>query len=316
MAWTKVWVDIGSGKGISETTSSTDGNLTITNHILEVWNATSDSVTETPTTAQSASAGGVTVPSVGSYYARSGLEWMYCYHVLATRLRENPFQFEITVEYTRKITIATGDAWAAKVSFAGSKYTQDAYLDKDAGPITNSAGQSFNPTLKADYFDEQITVSFKTTTPPDLSTYRGKVNSDSVSFTIGGISRSYTARQLKCLDGTMSTEVTLGDGTTGGAAATPVYDVTIQFLARSDTFIDKVLDEGLMQLDASGAVSGASPDCSAANLINCKDKFGNDTSTPVRLDGSGQQLAPCGTPVFLSFKIEKEHTLAELFTGL
>jgi hypothetical protein len=71
-----------------------------------------------------------------------------------------------------------------------------------------------------------------------------------------------------------------------------------------------------MQLNAAGAVAGATPDCTATGLINCKDVNGNDTNTPVRLDGNGKQLTPCGTPTFLPFDIEDETDLNPLFDGL
>jgi hypothetical protein len=321
MAWTSIWQDINKLDQAERTVDPK--SLSITDHISQTWFALSDTVAVSATEAQFA-ATGEPIPTAGLFYTIGGLNWMLCTHVMAQRVADNPKLFAVQVEYVRTIALQPGDKWAIQISFTGEKYTQDAFVDSTGAPVTNSAGQSFSPSLKKDYFDEQISVSYKTVSPIDLADYYGTVNSDTVAFTISGISKSYSERQLRFDNGTYSTSVTLGDGVTDVTASTPVWDVKLTFTGRSgtdefgnpNTFEDHVLDEGLMQLDASGAVVGATPDCTADNLINIKDKFGNDVSTAVRLDGSGQPLPPCGAPHFITYKIEDEHTLSELFDGL
>ncbi len=288
-----VWRDIGR-EDQTEFDAAYDGS-SIDQHVIQTWIAEYSDVTATTLDAASASG----IPVAGSYYTLAGIPWWKVIRVMPKRSTESPFTFEVQVEYERKISLNPGDPWDITIAFSGSPFSQTAYKDKDGNDIVNSAGQSFDPTLQKQYFDEKLDISYKTTSPPDLSDYYGKVNSDEVSFTISGISRDYTARQLKFTEGNISTTLTLGD--TGN---TPVWDVKLSFLARQDTYVNSVLDQGLCEIKA-GKLAPILDEVTKQNI-----------NSPARLNGSGVHLAVGGTPVFLTFKIEDETALSPLFDGL
>jgi hypothetical protein len=311
MAWTRVWQDIESN---DQTQSTFDYKaLTLDQNCTQVWCAQSDTVAVT--TVEATVAAGI--PTFGAYYTIGGNFGWLVQQVLAKRNSTAPKLFDVQVTLNRKISFKPDekDKWACTISIDGQEYSQDAYQDKDAHPVTNSAGEKFDPTLKRVYNDEVISVKYKTLSPPDLSNYRGYVNGSSVSFTIQGYSKSFAARQLKLKNG--RTNTTYVDGTSGNNA---VWDVDLVFEARKDKFIDQVIDEGYYQRTVATAspnlCGGGGGGAPAGKLVEITDEFQRHLSSPALLDGHGQQLSTGAGAVYLCFPMEPEADFSSLFSGL
>ena len=114
------------------------------------------------------------------------------------------------------------------------------------------------------------------------------MKSDTVTFSIQGLSRTYEPNTLLLKDATMSTTTNLADGVTAA------WKVQVTLLAREDSFVRHILDQGYYELNSDG------------DLVAIKDKYGDLVSAPVRLDGSGAALDSGADPVYLPFLIEGE----------
>jgi hypothetical protein len=309
MAWQKVYYDTSRQDQLT-TIAQQDQNgavQTVTQQRILTLVCVDDGTGGQPTlvAATSASDGTNSVPLVGATYTVEGQPWYVCTQTYPKRTTESPFVFEVQVTYSRKFIIQPEGQtkWNIKLSISGSEFTQTTYkgTDPDTGDdvdIVNSAGQAFDPSVDRSFFDEQITVSYNTLSPPDFSSLRGCTNSDSVSFTIGGVSRSYDVNQLLLKEASMSTTLTLGDGTT------PVWAVSCTLIARQDTFTRNILNQGFCEKNDDG------------DLIQIFDKYTQPLSAPVKLAKDGSKLADGADPVYLKFNIEDQAALSPVFDGL
>lgn len=330
MSWTQVYCDITVQDQVDR--KYDPDKDTYEERLTQTYVAVSNTVAATAYSASLASGpttpGGSTtlaVPSLGDTVSISGIDGYWdVVHILPKRSADSPFKFEIQVEFYRKTSPEDGDKWSKQLSITGQAYTQNAQYDKDGNGVWNSAGDMFDPELPETFYDEVISYSYRTISPPDLSAYRGKVNSDTVSFTISGISRSFSARQMKLENGEISTTIT-SDG------QTPVWDVKITFITRvSDQFINYVLDAGKYWRDGgvqspnllagdppAGFVGGGGPPAGGRYPITAM--FGGaDQAGQHWLDGSGMPVdfapgGPAPTPSWLGFKIETEVAFSGLF---
>lgn len=304
MAWVKVWYDIKHQDQITATAAVDDrGNVTsCTYQYIQTYFAQADGFVTTISALSAVDpTSGLAVPQIGTTVSVGGIAAFKVTRVMPKRSTESSLVFEIQIEYTVKFNVQPGSAnkWNINLKFSGQKTTQQAYQDKDGNDIANTAGQPYDPSVSETLYDEVVTISYDTTDPPDLSSLRGKVNSDDISFTISGLERGYTARMLLLEDGDVSATFTLSDFTT------IVWKVNLVFVYRADTWVDHILDQGYYQINGSG------------ELIPCLDEHGNPINAPARLDGSGAQITdPTASPHYSAFKIEGEAALSSLFDGL
>lgn len=244
------------------------------------------------------------VPLCGELSAIDGQAGFKAISCVPKRSSQSPNVFENQVTWVRRYTHQppSSTKWQVDISIGGVKFTQTAYRDKDNTPINNTAGQAFDPSVPKTFYDEAITISYKTTEADSavFAGLRGKVNSGDVTFTVSGMERTFTARQLLCDEVTMKTALTLGDNTT------PVWDVQINLIARQDTFVFHVLNCGYYQIDPNGS----------GKLVVMKDVYGDNLNAPGNLDNGGAQQDPATPPVYLEFKVEAEADFTDLFAGL
>jgi hypothetical protein len=312
---------------------------------MQTWQCFTDDLTAQPGDALTASAGGHTIPTIGAYYDTPAGPWFQCVHRFP---KGSSGSFEVQVEFYRKIAFKpTGDKWALDISFSGTKFSEKAHKDAFGNAVINSAGYSFDPGRDRTYQDEVMEVSYKTVSPPDLRPWRSMVNSAAISFSLthdkgGTVSRTYQPRQLLLDDGSMSTSVSLGDGTTGGTPSTPVWDVKLRFASRTvgangsvDGYVDRVLNEGWNALTSGGPVGGGGINdagLSYASLLTALaagttagagggvryrmlGADGQPLGSPGMLAADGSQLPVSGTPVFLAFAMENQADFSSIFTG-
>lgn len=301
MAWTKVEYDTRRQDQTSTTYNPDDQS--VQQQTIQTYIAVNDDQTTEPIQAETASAGGNTIPVVGNVYTIGGQAGFLLVRRMPKRTSESPFVFEIQCEFQRKWKqqpAGTPAKWATDISVTGQKFTQDAYQDKDAHPVVNTAGQAYDPSVPRTRYDEVISISYNTLSEDSaaLAALRGKVNSGACSFNIKGINRSFTARQLLLDDAQISTSYVAADNTT------PIYKVSLVFIARADTFADHILDQGFYQL-----VGGVRVPIYAADGVT-------QLSAPAQLDAAGAVLAPGATPHYSTFKIEDEVSFTSAFSGL
>ena len=126
-------------------------------------------------------------------------------------------------------------------------------------------------------FDERVTVSYTTDSldADSLAGARGKINTNEVTMTVKGISRTFPEKSLKLINAPWKTSYSASDG------SYTAYSVSIEMVYRADTWVTKIIDAGLRKKNPDDATR-PSP-CTYAG------GQGNVTS-PVPLDGSGGQL--------------------------
>jgi len=239
-------------------------------------------------TIASATDGTVYIPETGTYSSGYFL-------TNKTGKYAGPCMWEVTCIWT----YPTSPFGVPIYRISGAPWQQPASYDKDDKAITNSAGQPFdNPPTKT-YYDEEVNVSFLLNPSGglDVSTlrnYRGKVNS--TTTTLAGVGNTaYAPRQLKVDSVDLDTLIV------GGYA---FWQVCIRFIARIDTYCEKLLDHGFATKDGSG------------NLIIIKDKNGEPLQQPSLLDGNGGKLASGATPHYITFKLESEIEFLPLINAL
>lgn len=208
--------------------------------------------------------------------------------------RTGPLSWSAAVSYYQ-ITLPDS---TIKLSLSSVAYPQQAYFDKDGNAVVNSATQPFDPTLTKTYFDAKFTLSYQSFIMPPIDTImgaKGKVNSDSVSISVGGWSKTFTARQLKEDDSSADFEYHGTDR---------IWSVSVSFIVRIDTYVDKLLDQGYCRINDAG------------NLEGIVDDNGDPVNSPVMLDGSGDVLAMGADPVYLSFPIETETAMSAIISAI
>ena len=226
--------------------------------------------------------GGKAIPQDGTSVTLSGFTGTVT-NVMPRRIGPTTFHVQVKADWKYQPT-KTGK-FNVSIDVDGVSDTQDAYYDKDNRPVVNSAGCTFDPSIKQELYDEVFNISYSTTTDQSaaFAAVRGKVNSSSISFAIQGIGRTFSARGLKCLTAKQSADLPLGSGD-------PTFKCTVSFGARTDGWQIKVLDQGFYTLDPT-----------TNKLNNVLDEHGNDMNAQAMLDGSGNQLEPGSDPTYLTF---------------
>jgi hypothetical protein len=223
---------------------------------------------------------------------------------VATPKQESPYVALVEVTYgipTRDLVIfpqpPSANKWNISVEAEGVSYLEPVYADRDGKVIGNSALTGFDPPLVKEYFDELITVTYTTNAAnmaawdTEIPPARGKINSDTVTLTIEGVTRSFVPETLKL--GNARYGVTLGMSETGELEKQ--FRVLLPLIYRYDTWTRRIVDQGFYELNSS-----------SFELEPILDANGQMVAQPVPLDGSGARLAyPATDAVLLEFDIEE-----------
>lgn len=236
------------------------------------------------------------------------------------RTKEVGTAFEVEVEYQLATIYTSGQKFNASLSIDGVDSTIPVDVDMNGYAIANSAGDPYDPQQVVDSFEELITISYQTDTPDesDLAAARGLVNSDSVSFTVNGVTKSYSARQMKLKNASLTTQfnaATSGGGYTG----TPMWTVKIDMLCKtgSATFEVQLIDQGFQYWSGSG---------STLQKLKFTDQSGDPVNTPQYLNGRGGSLTVSAgssgsvssvtSPYVNTFELEDEYTFDSFLGGI
>lgn len=277
------------------TWNSSDNSVSYT--VIEWWIIrydVSDGILPQPVDAMTAA--GLPIPS-GIYPLGIGATQFVCKEV-RPQVTDSPNVFECQVEYVREPGQLSGTGDSFTIDKHAVTTTQPAYYDKDNVAIKNSANQTFDPQPVQTLYDSEFEINFTINgifSDATMEACRGFVNSDTVSFNTHGLVRTYSPRQLLFVDGGVV------QTTTNGQTKSSVKMV---FRSRIDTYITKILNQGYCVLNSSG------------NPVNAKDDNYDYLNSQIMLDSSGHKLPSGGTPVFLTFKIEKETALQPLVNSI
>lgn len=166
--------------------------------------------------------------------------------------------------------------WPIKVSFGGERTEKVISKDKAGNPITNSAGDPFDPPITIDDSRSTMTVTRNELVSNfDLETaelYRDKINNAAWN--------GFELNTVKC--GIITTSEPQYDSN----AQVYYYTVTYPFTIDRKGWIKEILDSGCNELDAYDVPKP---------IMN----QGQQVSDPVPLDGTGHRLAVGADPSFI-----------------
>jgi hypothetical protein len=162
----------------------------------------------------------------------------------------NKLEFIVLCTYQSQGLTAEGPAdanvngnWSLSFGVRAIEVTEKVSVDKDGNAILNAAGEPYDDVTKT-FYDEEITISFKTLNPPvdAIADLKGKTNDASCEFTINGVTRTFPENTLKFFDW----EYSYSDSEAG------YWTVSLKFYERPDGWTRFFINEGTYYLDADG----------------------------------------------------------------
>jgi hypothetical protein len=165
--------------------------------------------------------------------------------------------------------------------------TEPVYEDRDGNPIANSAGDAFDPTITEEVFNLEVTITRNEETydADQAAEYINTIN-DAQTIIAGHTAAKWEARL---------SEYSAQKAEKNGQE---YWVVTYRVEFNEDTFIREVLDQGLREKDGSTMKKITE---------SVKGVSGKTTITePVKLDGSGAELAVGAAAHYQSFRTLEE----------
>lgn len=179
--------------------------------------------------------------------------------------------------------------WGIDFSVATVPVVIDVGRDRDGEILTDTAGQPLQ--LKRTLYDEEITVTWKTLTPPAsaITDCKGRINAAACSFTINGVTRNFATQTLKMTDGGYHTTTENGS---------KIWNVSLKFVEHTDTWAMEVpMVDRPHYLDDDGNLSAYD-------------------GTLYTLDEDGKQVTDPANAFIKTFWLDDEVDFAPLFAGL
>lgn len=212
---------------------------------------------------------------------------------------ENPLdEFRRVSVRSTKLTLPVEEAELLSAGFPGR--AQNTF-----GPVTNSAGQPFNPPLTQEVPITVITLTDNREEWPEaLAEAEGKVNSDFFSIIRKGYAPLFVPHDCMCdsVSGSLMFE-----------AGVFFWEVEIVILYNPLKWRTQVLDRGFLHNAEEGDPDGEGGTVTegdilagAAPLRGAADNFGVPYSEPILLDGQGNALERGAEPVFLEYRVYEE----------
>lgn len=266
---------------------------------------------------------GLELPRTGHTYLVGGVR-RTCTGVLPSRSSGNPHLWDVQVNFEvqpfdfvgtdniRNITLSRGHQIVEQV----------VYFDRINKPFWNTVRDDLRRLPNKKFAYEEISINYTCDGISNLSTIDGcvcKVNSDPVTFTIGGLTRSYGPRQMMLLTAPINAVRTVKDGIT---SYTQTVTLNFQCLHGSDTFKWRAPNEGTNFWNyTTGKREAYQPSgpASAVGKYVFLDALGapieDRTTPPVMLPDGAAGVDPDFAPTG-RFEIEDQTTFSSLFTNL
>lgn len=236
-------------------------------------------LTDTPIMAEQAS----DIPALGTVYP--GDDTRRVQSVVARPSGVNRLLYIVTVDYSSRATdganaVENPLAQPAEVTWSSEQGSEPRYQDGTGTAITNSAGESFDPTPQFEVADPVLTVAWNVSgiDPAQLVQYMNTVNSDDF-FGPPGQARIVDFTASKAFQNNViywrkSIKVVFRENYSNGNSG----------------WTRNILDEGFNENIPATASS-------AGGLRPIKFN-GENVSKPAMLDGSGRKLAVGASPIF------------------
>jgi hypothetical protein len=241
----------------------------------------------------SANSATTALPSIGSLLGSTG---QVCNKFDVRQQGQLNF-FEVQVTFSTPPNPGKTGKWNVKVSIDHVESTENGTRYGDGTIIRNSAGDIYPDGQPKVYMDTQYTISFMSDADvaDGLDALVGKVNTDEVSFTINGMSRTFEVNGLlfkghRC--DTTYTDTTNGKFQFSNQIVLLYRDQNIPGTSTFCGWATPLVDKGYRQVS-----TGSTPPWKlvGGSKTQYADKDGVLITTPIFLNGSGVQLDTSGT---------------------
>lgn len=282
----------------------------------ETWCVIYNGVVD-PITAQTAPG----LPVAGFVY--NGL---YCSRLQPRRMNESPYAWEVVVDYEQwQQQSNDGKVWNLNIRKGTAAREETVTRDRLNLPLVNAVGDMLPQLPTNTLYDETFTITWSTSVAPNWGKIDGKTNSDSVTFTICGITRNYSKSQVKVIgSGFTSTKIT-SDTSGDTPQFSFIYECEITIQCREPKWVWTAPNEGWQAYDDNGDLR---------EVIDPKTHA--PKTSPTKLSRGGTALAPTDTVLKLpdalyggptpnagrtfpedgSFELESQVALSSLFSTL
>lgn len=221
--------------------------------------------------------GGIRIPALWESHPYD--PWIYVKNK-TVRMWEGPLHWLVTVEY-EYVENPLEEPFIAEWLFSSSNEPID--RDREGNALVNSSDEPWDPPIQEEAHDIvlRITRNEPSYNPLAAYEYKKSVNQDTFLW--------FPEKTVKC---------SVFEGLRQRRANLYYAQVHYEFMIRLDKTPDggsyigwlrRILDQGLRTK-------------SGGNYTLIKDSEGNPITTPVLLNGSGQQLASGANPVFLTYE--------------
>lgn len=228
---------------------------------------------------------------------------LFCQSVNPVRSTESPYVWEVTVNYAnRQPQQSKSNNYAINCRQSSVAREEVQTVDGHDKPYFNTAGELLPQLPTATLYDKVITITYTTTVPPAWvgGKFEGKVNSDTLTWTVAGITYSFAPFMVKCIGlGIGSTRTQIGTDSSGNPINQYQYDIEESFQIRS--YVDVggnergwvwlAPNEGYKGYDyADGTTFGTFADDGHVTIGSAKNPKATKRTDPTKLDIGGQDI--------------------------
>lgn len=243
----------------------------------ETWTVIYDGVVD-PITAQTAAG----LPVAGFVYGG-----LYCMRLQPTRTRESPYVWKVIVEYEQwQRQSSDGKVWNLNIKKSSASREETATRDRLNLPLVNVVGDMLPMLPNNVLFDEAWTITWSTSVAPNWGDIDGKTNSDSVTFTICGITRNYSKSQVKVVGSGFSSTKIITDTSGDTPQFSFIYECELNIQCRKPKWVWTAPNEGW---------KGMVVDALSDTYDTFRDSQGTPNTSPTKMALDGTELAPNAT---------------------
>lgn len=203
---------------------------------------------------------------------------------------DSPYMWDIKITYQTidQPTESTTGNWNINIQVTQLAREETATEDGIGEPLWNTA-DVFLPQLPNDtLYDDQIVISWSSRNAPSWAGQRfaGKVNDGTVSFTLCGMSFTYTKYQLRCTGTPITCDKVLLARSPGSANQYKItYNNQLTFVARDPDWTWRAPNEGYEGYDPAG--DGSKRVHFTTDPTNRYDVKGTPSTVPLKMDKTG-----------------------------
>jgi hypothetical protein len=288
----------------------------------ETWTVIFDGVVDKATAANAAG-----LPLVGRVY--NGL---FCTRVNPRRDAGSPFVWRVLVDYetrTPQDGNNDGTVWNLQINCSSAPREETATQDRLGLFLTNTFGELLPELPNVTLYDDVYAITWSTSVPPPDQDLNGRTNSDAFSFTIAGVTRSFSKSQAKITDSGWSSDKIITDTSGDTVQSRFVYNRRLTVQVRKPKWVWTAPNEGWRGYndrdevatfaDPNDGSEGAIPRTSPTKMSLDGHALGKGEE-PLKLpDAAIGKTVPSACRTYVedgAFEIEKQVAMGPLFSKL